>query len=232
MALRRICVPSFVQPRTPLRLLRYRFGAVPLATEHSRHLAHSSLEHDEHRDASHLLRVVDTSQTNSTGTFFDSDDGQSLLSTLVDDMGKGRHLTDSERQMRTLQQMLGITNAEDLQDEMKDAVFVCIDVEAYEHAQEKITEIGVAVLDTRDLVGLTLDSPRDAWLSKFKHAHYRMVDYAELRNKSFVQGCPDSFNFGVTTWYAYSRPFVRGLGTLLITYTLPAGSTSATSAKS
>lgn len=39
-----------------------------------------------------------------------------------------------------------------------DAVFICIDCEAWEHDQHEVTEIGVAVFDTRDLPALDTTS--------------------------------------------------------------------------
>ncbi|EMC99445.1 hypothetical protein BAUCODRAFT_56010, partial [Baudoinia panamericana UAMH 10762] len=84
-----------------------------------------------------------------------------------------------------------------------DPVLVCIDCEAFEHAQQKITELGVAVLDTRDIDLHNVDassSTSNSWVAKMKYAHYRPIEYANLRNKNFIKGCAESFNFGTTTW--------------------------------
>jgi len=113
---------------------------------------------------------------------------------------KGQHLTQPASALQTIQQILGLVPHEGLKDDLKDAIFVCIDCEAFEHSQDKVTEIGVAVLDTRDVTGLTAESPRDAWLSNLKYAHYRPVEYARLVNGNFIKGCPENFNFDVTTW--------------------------------
>ncbi|KAI7302329.1 hypothetical protein KC326_g8999, partial [Hortaea werneckii] len=83
---------------------------------------------------------------------------------------------------------------------IKDPILVCIDCEAFEHNQSKITEIGVAVLDTLETSHLNSSSPLPAWFEKIKYAHYRPVEYARLRNKTFIQGCPEQFNFGPSTW--------------------------------
>ncbi|KAK5124911.1 hypothetical protein LTR85_001101 [Meristemomyces frigidus] len=105
-----------------------------------------------------------------------------------------------QAQLKLLQQMLSLVPNSGSKQVINDAVFVCIDCEAFEHAQQKITEIGIAVLDTRDVADLDGNSTEEAWLAKIKYAHYRPVEYAHLRNKSFVKGCPEQFNFGPSTW--------------------------------
>jgi len=99
-----------------------------------------------------------------------------------------------------LKQTLGLLPAHTLNPNMQNPVFICIDCEAYEHAQRKITEIGVAVLDSLDVAALDASQGREAWFAKMKYAHYRPVEYASLRNQKYVRGCPDSFNFGPSTW--------------------------------
>ncbi|KAI7391455.1 hypothetical protein KC328_g7497, partial [Hortaea werneckii] len=110
----------------------------------------------------------------------------------------------SARDLEAVQQMLGLqpntTSPKGSPTPIKDPIFVCIDCEAFEHNQSKITEIGVAVLDTRETSHLNSSSPLPAWFDKIKYAHYRPVEYARLRNKTFIQGCPEQFNFGPSTW--------------------------------
>ncbi|OQN97773.1 hypothetical protein B0A48_16094 [Cryoendolithus antarcticus] len=86
-----------------------------------------------------------------------------------------------------------------------DVVFVCIDCEAWEFDSQEVTEIGVAVLDPRDLRGSQpgVSEPALVYneiLTKLKHAHYRPVEYALLGNKRHVPGCPEAFGFGTSTW--------------------------------
>ncbi|KAK4903720.1 hypothetical protein LTR49_026700, partial [Elasticomyces elasticus] len=81
-----------------------------------------------------------------------------------------------------------------------DIVFVCLDCEAFEFAQHKVTEIGIAVLDTRDLRGLSATAGDDAVTHQIRSAHYRPVEYSRLINKKFVHGCPAAFSFGSSTW--------------------------------
>lgn len=109
-------------------------------------------------------------------------------------------MAHAQSQLRLLQQMLGLTPSSGSKQMINEPVFVCIDCEAFEHAQQKITEIGIAVLDTRDVAHLNGDNSQEAWLAKMKYAHYRPTEYAHLRNKTFVKGCPEQFNFGSSTW--------------------------------
>ncbi|RMY67991.1 hypothetical protein D0862_15026 [Hortaea werneckii] len=121
-------------------------------------------------------------------------------------MGKNRGPKPaSTRDLEAVQQMLGLqpntTSPQGSLNPTKDPIFVCIDCEAFEHNHSKITEIGVAVLDTRDTSHLHPSSdPLPAWFEKIKYAHYRPVEYARLQNKTFIQGCPEQFNFGPSTW--------------------------------
>lgn len=78
----------------------------------------------------------------------------------------------------------------------KDACFLAIDCEAFEFAQNKITEIGVSVLDTRDLTGIEPGADAANWLAQIKTRHLRIKEYQKLVNKKFIKGCPDKFNFG------------------------------------
>lgn len=79
-------------------------------------------------------------------------------------------------------------------------VFVCVDVEAYERAQHKITEIGIATLDTRELIGLTPGADGVEWSKKIRARHFRISEYRHLVNRDFVHGCPEKFRFGKSTF--------------------------------
>lgn len=79
-------------------------------------------------------------------------------------------------------------------------VFVCVDVESYERAHHKITEIGIATLDTRDLAGVAPGKDGEHWRSKIRARHFRIRDNAHLVNSDFVVGCPDRFDFGKSEW--------------------------------
>ncbi|KAE8825468.1 hypothetical protein PTNB73_08468 [Pyrenophora teres f. teres] len=78
-------------------------------------------------------------------------------------------------------------------------VFVCIDVESFERDHNKITEVGVATLDTEDLVGVAPGVDGEAWRDLIQARHFRIKEYRHLINHDFVKGCPDSFKFGQST---------------------------------
>ncbi|KAK4896909.1 hypothetical protein LTR27_005156 [Elasticomyces elasticus] len=102
--------------------------------------------------------------------------------------------------LKAVQHMLGIQDAPSTKASLSNAVFVTIDCEAFEHAQSNITEIGVAVLDTQDIVGIKPGTDGRRWIKKIKYAHYRPIQYEKLRNKNFIKGCAENFNFGSTSW--------------------------------
>jgi len=79
-------------------------------------------------------------------------------------------------------------------------VFVSVDVESYEKAHHKITEIGVATLDTRDLVGVAPGADGKDWQKIIKARHFRIKEHKHLVNHEFVAGHPEGFDFGDTTF--------------------------------
>ena len=85
-----------------------------------------------------------------------------------------------------------------------DVVFVCVDVESYERAHHKITEVGVATLDTRELIGVPPGENGAAWRNKIRARHFRINEYKHLRNTEFVTGYPDGFDFGESTFIPVS----------------------------
>ncbi|ORY03555.1 hypothetical protein BCR34DRAFT_69548 [Clohesyomyces aquaticus] len=78
----------------------------------------------------------------------------------------------------------------------KDAVIICVDVESFERDHNKITEVGVASLDTRDLKGIAPGQHGENWASKIRARHFRMYEHKHLNNTKFVAGCADRFDFG------------------------------------
>lgn len=77
-----------------------------------------------------------------------------------------------------------------------DSVIIAVDVESFERNNKLITEIGVATLDTRDLLHLAPGANGSNWFSKIRARHIRVKEYMHLVNKDLVQGCPDRFEFG------------------------------------
>ena len=81
-------------------------------------------------------------------------------------------------------------------------VFVCIDIEAYERDQTKVTEIGVCTLDTLDLVKVPPGESRQAWIKHMRCRHFRVVETSHLINTEFITGCAHRFGtkFGTSEW--------------------------------
>ncbi|KAF2464640.1 uncharacterized protein BDR25DRAFT_95977 [Lindgomyces ingoldianus] len=78
----------------------------------------------------------------------------------------------------------------------KDVVIVSVDVESYERDHNKITEVGIATLDTRDLNGVAPGKDGEAWRSKIRARHLRIYEHRHLNNVEFVSGCAGNFEFG------------------------------------
>lgn len=75
----------------------------------------------------------------------------------------------------------------------ENVVFICIDVEAFEHAHNQITEIGISTLDTMDLHDVPPGKAGINWMPMIRARHFRIKEYAHKVNSSFVIGCPDRF---------------------------------------
>ncbi|KAI1437698.1 hypothetical protein GGR50DRAFT_691965 [Xylaria sp. CBS 124048] len=73
---------------------------------------------------------------------------------------------------------------------------VCIDCEAWEMNPHRITEIGLAILDTGDIVDIPPGEKGENWWTRIRTHHLRIEEYKHIVNKKYLQGCPDSFNFG------------------------------------
>ncbi|KAF7550426.1 hypothetical protein G7046_g8017 [Stylonectria norvegica] len=80
------------------------------------------------------------------------------------------------------------------------AVFVSVDVEALEYPPNPVSEVGLAILDTNDIVGITPGEGGRNWWPKIRNHHLRVKEYSKLRNRDFIKGCPDNFNFGTSTF--------------------------------
>lgn len=116
--------------------------------------------------------------------------------------------SQKESELLAMQHILGLKNAADdpkikpkeleRLERLKAAepVFVCVDLEAFEFSQDKITEVGVSILDSRHVVGTDPSADGSNWLSKINTRHMIIKEYKHLVNKRFVHGCPDKFNFG------------------------------------
>ncbi|KAI0542260.1 hypothetical protein GGR58DRAFT_526336 [Xylaria digitata] len=74
--------------------------------------------------------------------------------------------------------------------------FVCVDVEAYEKDARVVTEIGLAVLDTEDIVDTCPGEKGENWFSLVQAYHFRIKERRYIVNSEYVQGCPEAFDFG------------------------------------
>ena len=77
-----------------------------------------------------------------------------------------------------------------------EVVFIAFDVEANEHAHHLITEIGVSTLDTKDILNLPPGPGGENWIKQIRSRHFRIEEHKHMRNKTYVFGNPDGFEFG------------------------------------
>lgn len=106
---------------------------------------------------------------------------------------------NAKRELLFLQQALGL-RSDDPNPRLRDPVILCIDCEAYERDHSCVTEIGIAILDTKDLRRVDPGEEGEQWFGKIKAAHLRPIEYERLVNRQFVKGREEYFNFGKTTW--------------------------------
>lgn len=109
---------------------------------------------------------------------------------------KIQHLND----ISLLRQYLGLEKKKDSapgSNVAVDPVFIAIDLEAYERDQSKITEVGLAMLDSRHLAACPPESSHvSSWLKKIRSRHFIIKQYKNLLNRKHVKGCPMNFLFG------------------------------------
>ncbi|KAM3526217.1 hypothetical protein NHJ13051_003575 [Beauveria bassiana] len=86
-----------------------------------------------------------------------------------------------------------------------DVVFFCVDVEALETAPGIISEIGIAVLDMQRVQDESPGNRGRDWWPMIEAHHLRIKEYAGLVNYRYVQGCPDHFQFGESTFPSRSE---------------------------
>ena len=75
-------------------------------------------------------------------------------------------------------------------------VFICVDLEWHELDNSIITEVGIAVLETEDTIGVPPAKNGLNWHNLIRGRHIRLAPYLHHVNHKFVQGCPGNFNFG------------------------------------
>lgn len=77
-----------------------------------------------------------------------------------------------------------------------DVVFISIDVESWEMDHSRVTEVGVATLDTRDLRGKHPGRVGEHWQKAIRARHFRVAENTHISNHEFIHGCPENFEFG------------------------------------
>ncbi|KAK3357529.1 hypothetical protein B0T25DRAFT_161757 [Lasiosphaeria hispida] len=75
-------------------------------------------------------------------------------------------------------------------------VFMAIDLEAYEHENKVVTEIGVAILDTAKIASVPPGEGGTKWFDFIDAHHIRVKEHSWLRNSTYLAGCPENFGFG------------------------------------
>lgn len=83
-------------------------------------------------------------------------------------------------------------------------IFITIDIESNEECHSQVTEVGVSILDTRDLVGLAPGENGVDWAACIRSRHLRVREFGHVKNSKFISGCPDRFEFGESEWVALS----------------------------
>ncbi|KAK1523171.1 QDE-2-interacting protein [Colletotrichum paranaense] len=78
----------------------------------------------------------------------------------------------------------------------QNVVFVCIDIEVAEEHHGTVLEIGISTLDTNDLVGVPPGESGRNWVPFIKNRHLVTYEYRHIRNRKYLKGCPELFNFG------------------------------------
>jgi hypothetical protein len=85
-------------------------------------------------------------------------------------------------------------------------IFIALDVEVFELHHNTVTEIGLAMLDTRDIMGVPPGKNLLAWFDFIDARHIRIKENLACVNRRYVVGCEDFFDFGsVVSINAHSR---------------------------
>lgn len=103
-----------------------------------------------------------------------------------------RKKADRKHMLAEVQWLLGLKGWQGV----PQMVFVSIDVEALERPPNPVSEIGITIIDARDMAKVPPGDIGQGWWEMFKCYHLRTSEYSGVRNYEFVQGCPDNFEFG------------------------------------
>ncbi|KAL4926235.1 uncharacterized protein BDV17DRAFT_293660 [Aspergillus undulatus] len=80
----------------------------------------------------------------------------------------------------------------------REPVFISVDVEVNERCHNRVTEVGISALDTRDIVGVAPGPKGENWQAQIQSRHLRVQEYEHHVNQLYVRGCPDKFEFGAS----------------------------------
>ncbi|OAA78272.1 Ribonuclease H-like protein [Akanthomyces lecanii RCEF 1005] len=106
-----------------------------------------------------------------------------------------------EYRKKEMQVMLGYIQLKDgAVEKESDVVFFCVDVEAIEVSPGPVSEIGIAILDMQCIEEQSPGNRGTDWWPLIKAHHLRIKEYQGLKNYRYVQGCPDNFQFGESTF--------------------------------
>lgn len=83
-------------------------------------------------------------------------------------------------------------------------IFVCVDVEANERRHSEVTEVGISILDTKDLVGVAPGEQASHWRKHMRSRHLRVSEHRHIVNRIYLAGCPERFDFGESE-FVYER---------------------------
>ena len=103
-----------------------------------------------------------------------------------------RKKADREHMLAEVQWLLGLKGWEGV----PEMVFVSIDLEAIERPPNPISEVGIVILDGRDIRQVPPGELGRNWWDLVKCHHLRTMEYSGLVNREYVHGCPDAFDFG------------------------------------
>jgi hypothetical protein len=121
---------------------------------------------------------------------------QSLVSPVKEDFGETKSpWSPAETADTGRQSSLDLTKPAPF-DFQGNPILISIDVESAERDHGLVTEVGVSTLDTNDLKGLAPGDYGKNWRTKIRSRHFRIAEYAHMRNHEFVNGCPEDFQFG------------------------------------
>ncbi|KAK1585988.1 QDE-2-interacting protein [Colletotrichum navitas] len=93
----------------------------------------------------------------------------------------------------------------------QDVVFVCIDIEVAEEHHGTVLEIGLSILDTRDISGIPPGKNGCNWIPFIRSRHLITDEHRHIRNRKYIKGCPELFNFGISEY-----PKLSNLGPSII----------------